>query len=251
MQKAAMTDTAAGAELATRADAWRTRDQGLHATWAGLWQPALHDDIIAFVAHHTVAATDSSKQEMRRLAALPSVRDYVPLIALLPFEQEQDESCVINTTLEEAPNQEADKPIQGIPIWNHGAFERATLTPVRHAIHLTRYLDDEHEPTLATVRRQQLRALAQGSRRRGATPAHRALQVAAAGFLERPVRWREIVELGVLLATMKAIEAVLHDRLRGPGRTKRTVAREDRHGAGGAQHGNSLGAERSTAFIAN
>lgn len=205
------------AELATRADEWRTRDQGLGATWAGLWQPTLHDEIVAFVQQHTVTATDNTKREMRRMGALPGVRDYVPLIAILPFEEELDDSCVTSTNLEEVTDKEAGEPIQGIPIWNHGTFERAKLTPVRHAVHLVRHLDDYHEPTLATARRQQLRALPKGA---DETQRQAALHAAAAHFLERPVRWREIVELGVLLSTVRAIEGVLQERLRGPGRTR-------------------------------
>ena len=49
--------------------------------------------------------------------------------------------------------------ILGVPIWNHGMLEQATLTPVRHAVHLVRYLNDYNVPTVAALRWQRLRKL--------------------------------------------------------------------------------------------
>jgi hypothetical protein len=104
----------------------------------------------------------------------------------------------------------------GVPIWNHGVLEQAKLTPVRHAVHLLRHLDDYHEPTVAAQKRQCLRKLvdAQGEERLAAC------QAAAATFLEQPTRWRDVVETAVHLSAVRECELHLGQRLKGPGRTK-------------------------------
>jgi hypothetical protein len=106
--------------------------------------------------------------------------------------------------------------LPGVPIWNHGWLEQAKLTPVRHAVHLVRYLDDYHEPSLAALRRQSLRKLvdAQGDERL------QACQMAAEAFLEQPTRWRDVVETAVHLSAVRECELHLGQRIKGPGRTK-------------------------------
>src|SRR5437899_11778959 len=92
--------------------------------------------------------------------------------------------------------------VVGIPVWNHGVLSQAKLTPVRHAVHLVRHLDDYHEPTVAALRRQCLRKLvdAQGEERL------QACQEAAATFLEQPTRWRDVVETAVHLSAVRECE---------------------------------------------
>jgi hypothetical protein len=161
------------------------------------------------------------------------VRDYSLLWALLPpapgIEQE---SCVDNTkqktaeassdlaanTTDQEDTEDEDElaAAAGIPVWNHGLLEQAKLTPVRHAVHLVRHLDDYHEPTVAALRRQRLRKLvdAQGDER------VQACQAAAETFLEQPTRWRDVVETAVHLAAVRACELRLGQKLKEPGRTK-------------------------------
>jgi hypothetical protein len=71
---------------------------------------------------------------------------------------------------------------------------------VRHAVHLVRYLDDYHEPTVAAQKWQRLRKLvdAQGEERL------KACQAAAESFLEQPTRWRDVVETAVHLSAVRA-----------------------------------------------
>ena len=104
----------------------------------------------------------------------------------------------------------------GVPIWNHGVLEQAKLTPVRHAVHLVRHLDDYHEPTVAALRRQRLRKLVD------AEPEERlqACHEVAATFLDQPTRWRDVVETAVHLSAVRECELHLGQRIKGPGRTK-------------------------------
>jgi hypothetical protein len=86
------------------------------------------------------------------------------LLGFAPIPDQQ--SCVDNTKLkpgelvasatdqEDTEGEEELAGVPGVPIWNHGSLEQAKLAPVRHAVHLVRYLDDYHEPTLAALRRQ-------------------------------------------------------------------------------------------------
>jgi hypothetical protein len=145
---------------------------------------------------------------LRRLArrgTLPGVRDYSLLWALLPpapgIEQE---SCVDNTkhktaeassdlaanTTDQTDTEDEDElaATLGVPIWNHGMLEQAKLTPVRHAVHLVRHLDDYHEPTVAAMRQQRLRELVDAE----SEVRLNACQAAAEAFLEQPTRWRDV-----------------------------------------------------------
>src|SRR5262249_37079402 len=120
--------------------------------------------------------------------------------------------CVDSTThqliIPSSAEETAGAPL-GIPIWDHGTLQRAQLTLMRHAVHLMRHLEDFHEPTLAAQCRRQLRRLA------AADPAERAeaRRAAASAFLAAPVRWRAVVEMALHLATLRAIEDVLGQRL--------------------------------------
>ena len=104
----------------------------------------------------------------------------------------------------------------GIPVWNHGMLEQAKLTPVRHAVHLVRHLDDYHEPTVAALRRQRLRKLVDAQ----VEERLKACQETAEIFLEQPTRWRDVVETAVHLSAVRECEQRLGQRLKGPGRTK-------------------------------
>jgi hypothetical protein len=166
------------ASLAALAQEWRTRGGGLGTTWAGLWHPTQQSDILAAVAEYAQRVNDATFKRLARRGALPGVRDYSLLWALLPappVRAANQESCVDNTkskvaeaasdpatgvtNQQHAEDEDELAAILGVPIWNHGILARAKLTPVRHAVHLVRYLDDYHEPTLAALRRQRLRKL--------------------------------------------------------------------------------------------
>jgi len=219
------------AELAARAQEWRTRGSGAGTTWAGLWHPTQQSDILATIDQHAQRVDDATLKRLARRGALPGVRDYsllwaILLTALAPVPVQQ--SCVDNTKLKsgelvasitEQQDTEDEKElagVPGVPIWNHGSLEQAKLTPVRHAVHLVRHLDDYHEPTVAALRRQQLRKLVD------AQPEERlhACQVVAEAFLEQPTRWRDAVETAVHLSAVRECERHLGKRLKGPGRTK-------------------------------
>jgi len=91
---------------------------------------------------------------------------------------------------------------------------------VRQAVHLVRYLNDYHEPTLATLRRERLRALSDDS----AEVRRAAARAVADAFLENPVRWRDVVAIAVHLACMRELERQLGHRLKGPGRSVEQLA---------------------------
>jgi len=203
-------------------------------TWAGLWQPTQQSDILAAVSQHAQRADDVALKRLARLGVLPGVRDYSLLWALLPIEPvpapEQGSFVVLSTQQDEtlsnldasatdqADTEDEDEAaaVVGVPIWNHGVLEQAKLSPVRHAIHLIRHLDDYHEPTVAALRRQCLRKLV------GAPLEEhlRASQAAAEAFLEQPTRWRDGVETAVHLSAVRECELRLGQRLKGSGRTK-------------------------------
>src|SRR6266508_1904969 len=89
------------ASLAALAQEWRTRDGGLGATWAGLWHPTQQSDILAAVAQHAQRMDDVTLKRLARLGALPGVRDYSLLWALLlpkPVPAPEQVSCVDSTT---------------------------------------------------------------------------------------------------------------------------------------------------------
>jgi hypothetical protein len=219
------------AGLAALAQEWRTRDSGLGTTWAGLWHPTQQSEILAAVAQHAQRMDAVTLTRLARRGALPGVRDYSLLWALLPTEPvpaPEQRSCVDNTTEEAKPSSSLDASTTdqedtedeaaaavGVPIWNHGVLEQAKLTSVRHAVHLARHLDDYHEPTLTALRRQRLRKLVD------AQPEERlkACQETAETFLEQPTRWRDVVETAVHLAAVRECELRLGQRLKGPGRT--------------------------------
>jgi hypothetical protein len=203
-------------------------------TWAGLWHPTQQSEILAAVAEHAQRVDDILLKRLARRGALPGVRDYSLLWAILhnkPSLAIEQESCVDNTkestsepsstfttsTTDQPDTEEEEELVAtlGVPIWNHGILAQAKLTPVRHAVHLVRYLDDYHEPTLAAMRRQRLRELvdAEPDERR------RASQAAAEAFLEQPTRWRDVVETAVHLSAVRACELHLGQRIKGPGRT--------------------------------
>jgi len=219
--------------LAALAQEWRTRGGGLGTTWAGLWPSTQQSEILAAVAEHTQRVDNIILKRLARRSALPGVRDYSLLWALLPTTPEPgQESCVDNTkeksteassdlaasTADQEDIEDEDElaAALGVAIWNHGMLEQAKLTPVRHAIHLVRHLDDYHEPTVAAMRRQRLRKLVD------AEPDERlrACQAAADSFLEQPTRWRDVVETVVHLSAVRECELHLGQRIKRPGRTK-------------------------------
>jgi hypothetical protein len=221
------------AGVAALAQEWRTRDSGLGTTWAGLWHPTQQSEILTAVAQHAQRMDTMTLTRLARLGALPGVRDYSLLWALLltePVPAPEQASCVdstteqteassglgASTTEEDAEDEDESAAVVGIPVWNHGVLEQAKLAPVRHAVHLVRHLDDYHEPTLAALRRQCLRKLvaAQGEERL------QACEEAAETFLEQPTRWRDVVETAVHLSAVRACELHLGQRIKEPGRTK-------------------------------
>jgi len=190
-------------------------------TWAGLWHPSHRDEILQAVFQHSRRLDEVVTRRLARIWALPGVRDYSLLVALLPLDPHEPERADENASA--APDNVAaaeagddDEPIRGVPIWNHGELERAKLTPVRHAVHIMRHLDDFHEPTLAALRRERLRTLADAADEEVRRSAARTV---AEAFLENPVRWRDVVTTAVHLACVRALEQHLGRRLRGPGRT--------------------------------
>jgi hypothetical protein len=221
------------ASLAALAQEWRMRGGGLGSTWAGLWHPTQQSDILTVVAQHAQRMDDVTLKRLARLGALPGVRDYSLLWALLPTEPVpalEQGSCVDSTTeqaeassdldasttdQEDTEDEDESAAVIGVPVWNHGVLEQAKLTPVRHAVHLVRHLDDYHEPTLAALRRQRVRKLVD------AQPDERlnACEEVAATFLEQPTRWRDVVETAVHLSAVRECELHLGQRLKGPGRT--------------------------------
>jgi hypothetical protein len=221
--------------LAALAQEWRTRGGGVGTTWAGLWHPTQLSEILVAIVQHAQRVDDVTLKRLARRGALPGVRDYSLLWALLPTAPApatEQESCVDNTKekaaeassdldasltdQEDREDEDESAAVLGVSIWNHGVLEQAKLTPVRHAVHLVRHLDDYHEPTLAALRRQRLRKLrdAQGDER------VQACQAAAETFQEQPTRWRDVVETAVHLSAVRACELHLGQRLKGPGRTK-------------------------------
>jgi len=223
------------ASLAALAQEWRTRGSGLGTTWAGLWHPSQQSDILAAVTEHAQRVDDIILKRLARRGALPGVRDYSLLWALLVTKQTpatEQESCVDNTkqkvaeessdiaanTTDQTDTEDEDElaATLGVPIWNHGVLEQAKLTPVRHAIHLVRHLDDYHEPTVAAMRRQRLRELVDAE----SEVRLRACQAVAEAFLEQPTRWRDVVETAVHLSAVRECELHLGQRIKGPGRTK-------------------------------
>ena len=227
--------------LAAQAQEWRTRGAPPRATWAGLWHPDLRALVEQLVAEHAFPLDAEVIARLARVGVLPGVRDYAPLVALL-LSDEEKEICVDSTTQQliiPSSAEDASAPL-GIPIWHHGTLDRAQLTTVRHAVHLMRHLDDYHEPTLAALCRRQLRGLAD------AAPAERseARRAATSAFLAAPVRWRDVVMVAVQLASVRAIENVLGQRLPGPGRTQEQLAAKIEAGLATLASGSAARAER-------
>lgn len=195
------------------ADEWRTRDTRRGTTWAGLWQTR-HRAVVQQLVHQHLQPLDPAM--LRRLMAagrLPGARDVAHLIGLLVHAPACGDAHAAGA--DDGNTEDEDLP-SGIPLYDHGVFDQAKIVDVRHAVHLVRHLDDFHEPTAAAIRRRVLRKLADPDdveQRRDATSA------AAELFLDQPTRWRDVVESAVLLRTVRAIEAVLGHRLRGPRRT--------------------------------
>ena len=215
------------AGLPALAQEWRTRGAGRGATWAGLWHPRQHDEIMQVVLQHAQRVDEALRGRLARKWALPGVRDYSLLLALLPLEpnepgQEDDAEGAASDPAAAEEAGDGDDAAPGIPIWNHGELERAKLTPVRHAVHLVRYLNDYHEPTVAAERRRRLRALSDES----AEVRRAAARAVADTFLENPVRWRDVVTVAVHLACVRELEQQLGHRLRGPGHTVEQLAQK-------------------------
>jgi hypothetical protein len=210
------TDLGPLAPLAAVAVEWRSRSTAGGMTWAGLYTIDRHADVIALVRQHTCALDQAAIRQLATAGHLPGVRSFAHLIAILvppttaPAAGEPvDSSCVDSTTEDHA------EPPAGIPIFDHGELAQARISEVRQAVHLMRYLDDYHEPTLAALKRRLVRRV------QGDDPEALALaaEQAAEQFLEHPIYWRGVVELAVYHATVRAIEGVLGARLSGPGRT--------------------------------
>jgi hypothetical protein len=179
------------------------------------------------VLQHAQRVDEALRGRLARRWALPGVRDYSLLLALLPLQpnepgQEGDAERATNDPGAAEDAEEEDDVALGIPIWNHGELERAKLAPVRHAVHLVRYLNDYHEPTLAALRRQRLRTLRDDS-----TEVRRAAARAVADtFLGNPVRWRDVVATAAHLACVRELEQQLGHRLKGSGRTVEQLAQK-------------------------
>jgi hypothetical protein len=207
-----------------------------------LWHPELRAQVEQLVAEHAFRLDAQTIARLEQAGVLPGVRDYSPLAALLLSEEEK-ERCVDSTThqliIPGGAEDAASAPL-GIPIWHHGTLERAQLITVRHAVHLMRYLDDYHEPTLAALCRRRLRGLAD------ADPAARmeARRAATSAFLAAPLHWRDVVAVAVHLATVRAIEDALGQRLRGPGRTQEQLAAKIEAGLGMLASGSAAQAQR-------
>src|SRR6266511_1458662 len=86
--------------LAALAQEWRTRGGGLGTTWAGLWHPTQQSEILAAVAERTKRVDDITLTRLARRGALPGVRDYSLLWALLPTEPTPapDQECCVDNT---------------------------------------------------------------------------------------------------------------------------------------------------------
>jgi hypothetical protein len=159
------------------------------------------------IAEHCVLADDALRRQWQRQDKLAGWRDYDRLIAVLPVETDE-------FAPDESDGDEGDA-VMGIPIWDEGVLAQASLSTVRQAVHLCRYLDDYHEPTIAALRRSYLR------RANTDDPAARMVACAAAAeaFLENPVTWRMVVVQNSARVAVRAVEAVLGQRIPGSGRT--------------------------------
>lgn len=201
------------AHLILDAQSWQTQ----RGTYAGIWHPGAAATIDEALVQHTLPLDTILIRHLQRVGALPRVRVTRHLVALLPTKDIAD-SEPSEAANEDNPESAADdEPLPtGIPIWHHGTFEQASITPVAHAIHLLRYLDDYHELTLAAQRRRALRALPDT-----ADDAARqvTLHAVAQAFLESPVRWRDVVTTATYLQAVGEVERALHRRLKLPGRT--------------------------------
>jgi hypothetical protein len=156
------------AGLAALAQERHTRGGEPGSTWVGLWRPEQQRELLDAVETVAERVDDATRSRLARKWALPGVRDYSLLLAPLPLEA-KDISCANSTTIEieqvsEAGNQQQEKQEKqeeeelepSVPIWHHGVLEQARISTVRHAVHLVRFLDDYHEPTLAALRRRHL-----------------------------------------------------------------------------------------------
>lgn len=205
------------AAIAASARLWQSRSEGLGMTWAGLWLAEQRQTILDAVAAHTRPVDAAQKRRWKRQGALPGVRSYAALLAILPL----------------APDEGAGEaePFPGIPVWDHGVFARATISEARHAVHLMRHLDDYHEPTLAALKRKQLRRLVEATDEDiDAAAQAEAGRQAAQEFLEAPVRWRDAVQVTIYRAAVRHLEAALGMGLRGPGRTLAQLEAKWEHG---------------------
>lgn len=201
------------APLAALSYEWRTRAVRLGGTtWAGLWYLSHRAEVHELIARCTFRVDAALARQLIRAGRLPGVRDVTNLTALL---LEEDQSCDTSTTKGSGDIDIEDLPA-GIPIFDHGIFDQASLSQVRHATHLTRYLDDYHEPTVAALRRRLLRkAVDPDDVEQRQTASVQAVEI----FLNRPTYWRDVVAAAILIRTIREIEDVLQGRLSGPRRT--------------------------------
>jgi hypothetical protein len=193
--------------FAAQAAQWLTRTSSQGSTWAGVWPCADRAAVLDGIAEHCVLADDALRRQWQRQDKLAGWRDYDRLIAVLPVETDE-------FAPDESDGDEGDA-VMGIPIWDEGVLAQASLSTVRHAVHLCRYLDDYHEPTIAALRRSYLR------RANTDDSAARMVACAAAAeaFLESPVTWRMVVVLNSARVAVRAVEALLGQRISGSGRT--------------------------------
>lgn len=201
------TDLGPLAPVAANADEWKSRSTAGGMTWAGLWRTQYRDEVLKLIEQHTTPLTQDDIRQLVNMGQLPGVRSFTHLVALLPTAQ-PEQRCDDSTTIENADAAEDEPPLLGIPIFDHGTLDQARLSEVRHAVHLMRYLDDYHEPTLAALKRRLVRAAGDGDQ-------YAAAQQAADRFLERPTRWRDVVSLAVYLSTVRNLEMVLQTRIKG------------------------------------
>lgn len=196
------------AGIAGSAQEWRSRSGGIGLTLAGLWHVDQRAAILHEVQQHTLAATEELRQRWARRGVLPGIRQYATLLALLPLADE-----LVGET---EPDDNDGR--QYLPVWEHGVFAQAAIGEARHAIHIVRYLDDYHEPTIASLRRRFLQKFADTDLDEAAARAA-ANQAAAESFLREPMRWRDVAIMAAYRAAIYEIQQAAGRRLRGPQRT--------------------------------
>ena len=74
------------AVLAALAQEWHTRGGEPGSTWAGLWRPGQQRELLDAVEAVAERVDAATRSRLARKWALPGVRDYSLLLALLPLD---------------------------------------------------------------------------------------------------------------------------------------------------------------------